>query len=101
MHPTPRKHGSQGASLRSSLNAARAGRVMPGVMLVDLAHGGNMQKLQSLLFTILISISIIALAHESMAQTSAAPSKAGTRLITLGTSSGPNREPTERNRPIC
>ena len=27
-----------------------------------------MQKLQSLLFTILISISIIALAHESMAQ---------------------------------
>jgi len=59
-------------------------------MLVDLAHGGNMQKLRSLLFTILISISIIALAHESMAQTSAAPSKAGTRLITLGTSGGPN-----------
>jgi len=32
-----------------------------------------MQKLSSLLFTTLISISIIALAHESMAQTSAAP----------------------------
>ena len=49
-----------------------------------------MQKLSSLLFATLISISIIALAHESMAQTSAAPSKAGTRLITLGTSGGPN-----------
>ncbi len=35
-----------------------------------------MQKLSSLLFTILISISIIALAHESIAQTSAAPSAA-------------------------
>jgi ribonuclease BN (tRNA processing enzyme) len=49
-----------------------------------------MQKLSSLLFTTLISISIIALAHESMAQTSAAPSKAGTRLITLGTAAGPS-----------
>ena len=49
-----------------------------------------MQKPSSLLFTTLISISIIALTHESMAQTSAAPSKAGTRLITLGTSGGPN-----------
>jgi len=51
-----------------------------------------MQKLSSLLFTTLISISIIALAHDSMAQTGAgAPSaKTGTRLITLGTASGPN-----------
>ena len=38
---------------------------------------GNVQKLSSLLFTTLISISIVALAHESMAQTSPAPSKAG------------------------
>jgi hypothetical protein len=37
-----------------------------------------MQKLRSLLFTILISISIITVARETMAQTSAAPSKAGT-----------------------
>ena len=36
-----------------------------------------MQKLSSLLFTTLISISIVALAHESVAQTSPAPSKAG------------------------
>lgn len=50
----------------------------------------NMQKLSSLLFPALISISIIALAHETRAQTSAGPSKAGTRLITLGTSGGPN-----------
>ena len=49
-----------------------------------------MQKLSSLLFTTLISISIIALAHESMAQTSATPSKAGTRVITLGTAAGPS-----------
>jgi ribonuclease BN (tRNA processing enzyme) len=49
-----------------------------------------MQKLLSLLFTTLISISTIALAHESVAQTSSVPSKTGTRLITLGTSSGPN-----------
>jgi ribonuclease BN (tRNA processing enzyme) len=51
-----------------------------------------MQKLSSLLFTTLISISIIALTHDSMAQTGAgAPSaKTGTRLITLGTLSGPN-----------
>jgi glyoxylase-like metal-dependent hydrolase (beta-lactamase superfamily II) len=49
-----------------------------------------MQKLSSLLFTALISISMIALAQESMAQTRAAPSKTGTRLITLGTSGGPN-----------
>ena len=52
-----------------------------------------MQKLSSLLFTTLISISIIALAHESMAQTSTAPSKAGTRLITLGTAAGPSLRP--------
>jgi hypothetical protein len=49
-----------------------------------------MQKLSSLLFTTLISVSIVALAHESMAQTSAAPSKTGTRLITLGTAAGPS-----------
>ena len=50
-----------------------------------------MQKLRSLLFTTLISISIILFAHESMAQSKGAPSpKAGTRLITLGTASGPN-----------
>ena len=49
-----------------------------------------MQKLPALLFTTLISIGIIALAHESIAQTSAAPSKTGTRLITLGTSAGPS-----------
>jgi hypothetical protein len=60
-----------------------------------------MQKLSSLLFKTLIGIGIIALAHESMAQTSAAPSKTGTRLITLGTRVVQTREPTERNRPIC
>jgi ribonuclease BN (tRNA processing enzyme) len=49
-----------------------------------------MQKLSSLLLTTLISIGIFALAHESIAQTSSAPSKAGTRLITLGTLAGPN-----------
>ena len=48
-----------------------------------------MQKLSSLLFTTLISISIVVVAHESMAQTSPTPSKAGTRLITLGTTAGP------------
>ena len=47
-----------------------------------------MQKLYSLLFATLISI--IALAYESVAQTSAAPSKTGTRLITLGTAAGPS-----------
>ena len=51
-----------------------------------------MRKLSSLLFTASL-ISIIALAHESMAQTSAAPSKAGTRLITLGTAGGPTTRP--------
>jgi ribonuclease BN (tRNA processing enzyme) len=52
-----------------------------------------MQKLSSLLFTTLICISIIMLARESMAQTSAAPSKTGTRLITLGTAAGPSLRP--------
>jgi ribonuclease BN (tRNA processing enzyme) len=47
-----------------------------------------MPKLSSLLFTAAL-IGSIALAHESMAQTSAAPSKTGTRLITLGTAAGP------------
>ena len=49
-----------------------------------------MQKLNSLLSTALISISIVALGHESLAQTSAAPAKTGTRLITLGTAAGPS-----------
>jgi glyoxylase-like metal-dependent hydrolase (beta-lactamase superfamily II) len=47
-----------------------------------------MQKLSSVLFAILMSISIIAFAHESVAQSSEAPKK-GTRLITLGTRGGP------------
>ncbi len=50
----------------------------------------QMQKLPSRLIAMSISISIVALASESMAQTSAAPATAGTRLITLGTLSGPN-----------
>ena len=49
-----------------------------------------MKKLSSMLFRTLIGMSIVALAHESMAQTSPAPSKAATRLITLGTLGGPN-----------
>ena len=53
-----------------------------------------MQKLRSLLFTTLISISIISFAHESMAQSKEAPSpKKGTRLITLGTAAGPSTRP--------
>jgi ribonuclease BN (tRNA processing enzyme) len=51
----------------------------------------NVRKLFSLLFTTLISI--VTLAHESVAQTSAAPSKTGTRLITLGTAGGPSTRP--------
>jgi ribonuclease BN (tRNA processing enzyme) len=52
---------------------------------------GSMQKLSSLLFTTLISISIVALAYESMAQSKGEPSsKTGTRLITLGTAGGPS-----------
>src|SRR5437667_12172394 len=49
-----------------------------------------MQKLSSVLFAILISISIIAFARDSMAQSSEAllPKK-GTRLLTLGTRGGP------------
>jgi ribonuclease BN (tRNA processing enzyme) len=49
----------------------------------------SMQKLLSLLLTISIGIGIVALADTSMAQTSPAPSKTGTRLITLGTTAGP------------
>jgi ribonuclease BN (tRNA processing enzyme) len=52
-----------------------------------------MHKLQSLLFTTLISISVIAFAQESMAQSKGAPSKKGTRLITLGTAAGPSTRP--------
>ena len=49
-----------------------------------------MQKLSSVLFAILISISIIAVARESMAQSSETPlPKKGTRLLTLGTRGGP------------
>ena len=47
-----------------------------------------MQKLSLLLLSTVL-ISIVALAHESMAQTDTAQSKTGTRLITLGTSGGP------------
>ncbi len=46
-----------------------------------------MQK-SSLLFTAAL-IGIVALVHESVAQTSPAPPKTGTRLITLGTTAGP------------
>jgi ribonuclease BN (tRNA processing enzyme) len=50
----------------------------------------NMQKLSSVLFAILISISIIAVARESMAQSSEAPlPQKGTRLLTLGTRGSP------------
>jgi len=53
-----------------------------------------MQKLPSLLFTTLISISFISFAHESMAQSKGAPSpKTVTRLITLGTAAGPSLRP--------
>jgi ribonuclease BN (tRNA processing enzyme) len=48
-----------------------------------------MQTLSSLLLASFIAISIVALANESIAQTSPAPSKSGTRLITLGTVAGP------------
>jgi ribonuclease BN (tRNA processing enzyme) len=50
----------------------------------------NMQKLSSVLFAILISITIFPFACESMAQSSEAPlPKKGSRLITLGTKGGP------------
>jgi ribonuclease BN (tRNA processing enzyme) len=48
-----------------------------------------MQKSSSLLLTSLVGFSLVALAYESAAQTSLAPSRTGTRLITLGTSGGP------------
>jgi len=48
-----------------------------------------MQKQSPLLFASLITISVILLADKCEAQTTGAPSKAGTRLITLGTQSGP------------
>lgn len=53
---------------------------------------GKMQKLSSLLLASFITVGIVALANESMAQTSggASPPKTGTRLITLGTSGGPS-----------
>jgi len=50
----------------------------------------NVQKLSSLLFTTLLSISIIA-PHESMAQTSTASSKAG------AVSANDNTRPTSRH----
>lgn len=49
-----------------------------------------MRRLSSLLFIIVISLTIITLEKKSMAQTNNTQSKAGTRLITLGTSGGPN-----------
>src|SRR5262245_35356272 len=53
-----------------------------------------MQNLSSLLFTTLISISISVISHKSMAQSRGAPSpKTVTRLITLGTASGPSTRP--------
>ena len=53
-----------------------------------------MQKLSSLLFTILIGINVISFASESMAQSRGVPSpKTVTRLITLGTASGPSTRP--------
>lgn len=48
-----------------------------------------MQKLWLLPLVSFTAFVIVALTHSSMAQTSAASSKAGTRLITLGTSGGP------------
>lgn len=61
---------------------------------VALATEGEMQKLWPLLFTILIGVSIIAFAHESVAQSRDAPSaKKATRLITLGTAAGPFPRP--------
>src|SRR5262249_4074628 len=49
----------------------------------------SMQKLSSILLTTLVGFSLVALVYEGMAQTSPAPSKTDTRLITLGTSGGP------------
>src|SRR5258708_7236904 len=53
------------------------------------ARRKSMQKLSSILLTTFMGISIVALAHETVAQTSPARSKTGTRLITLGTVAGP------------
>jgi len=53
-----------------------------------------MQNRSSLLLTTLISISVISCAHESRAQSRGVQSpKALTRLITLGTASGPSTRP--------
>ena len=62
-----------------------------GAKTLRICHAeGNMQKLSSVLFAILISINIIAVARESLAQSSEAPlPKKGTRLLTLGTRAGP------------
>src|SRR3954466_12570436 len=49
----------------------------------------SMKKLSSILVTTLVGFGLVALVYESMAQTSRALSKAGTRLITLGTNGGP------------
>jgi ribonuclease BN (tRNA processing enzyme) len=48
-----------------------------------------MQKLSSLALAILIGISMGVPVHETIAQTSSAPTKTRTRLITLGTTAGP------------
>src|SRR4051812_21440315 len=54
---------------------------------------GKMQKQSTFLFASLLTISVILLANECGAQTTGAPSKAGTRLITLGTQGGPPPRP--------
>jgi ribonuclease BN (tRNA processing enzyme) len=48
-----------------------------------------MQKFWTFLLSSFAAFVIVALAHESVAQTTGAPSKASTRLITLGTTAGP------------
>jgi ribonuclease BN (tRNA processing enzyme) len=48
-----------------------------------------MQEFWSFLLSSFAAFVIVALAHESVAQTTGAPSKASTRLITLGTTAGP------------
>src|SRR4249920_2343745 len=53
------------------------------------ARRKTMQKLPSLLFAACIGLSAVATANESAAQTTGAPAKAGTRLITVGTAGGP------------
>ena len=49
-----------------------------------------MQKLVLLVFTTVISISIIAPVNKTMAQTTSSPSKPGSRIMTLGTAGGPS-----------